>query len=340
MVGDTELYEFRDGLSRSKFDSLVERLISNDLDNKSYGLTEYQRSKIFNHFDKDKDGVLNSEESLNLYYSWASKILKPRSALIVVDVQNDFISGSLSINKCSAGQHGEEVIPVINQLLDKVAFDLVVYTHDWHPEEHISFIDNINKWKVVAVNGEPFSSEAATAKVNVYDLVTIELEEGKIDQILWPRHCVQNTFGSSLHSELNVVPTAKHIYKGTSLEFDSYSAFIDNQKRQQTNLKEELLNVNITDVYVCGIAYDFCVRATALDANDLGFRTVLIEDACRGTDLDKIAEAKKSLIKSNCAVVDSNCVSRMVEAKDRRPELAWFCFEKHCLSSSTSSNAN
>lgn len=330
MADSSELDKFRHGLNRLMFDELIQELMIQD-NAEPYAFSKNQRDTIFNYFDNDQDELLSPDESLNFYNRWYRNILQPKSALIIVDVQNDFISGSLSINKCPAGQQGEQVIPVINKLLDTVAFDLIVYTHDCHPSDHISFIENVDKWKVVAINGEPVQTEQAIKKINIGDRVTIETSFGKIDQELWPKHCVKNTFGASLHPQLKVIPSAEHIFKGTSRELDSYSAFIDNHKKQQTKLNQLLSNVNISDVYVCGIAYDFCVKATALDANSYGYRTVLIDDACRGTDEVKIIEAKKSLIKRGSIIVNADRVLAMVKGRDRRGELAWFWFEKHCL---------
>ncbi len=176
-------------------------------------------------------------------------------ALILTDLQNDFCPGG-----ALAVPEGDAVIPVANRLLPH--FDLVVATQDWHPADHGSF--------------------AATHEGNEPGDV-IELDG--LEQILWPVHCVQNTPGAAFHSKLNQEPIARIFQKGTDRNIDSYSGFFDNAGRKSTGLGDYLKGQGVTGVYVCGLATDYCVKFTALDAIGLGFRTYLIEDACRGVEL-------------------------------------------------------
>ena len=177
-------------------------------------------------------------------------------ALILVDLQNDFCKyGALEV------KDGDLVIPIANSLMDK--FDLVVATQDWHPANHESFAANHNLW------------DKPGDIINLHGL----------EQVLWVTHCVQNTYGAAFVKELNVEKIHKIFPKGMNPQIDSYSGFFDNGKRQSTGLGEYLQTQGIKEVYIMGLATDYCVKFTTLDALDLGFKTYLIEDACRGVNL-------------------------------------------------------
>jgi nicotinamidase/pyrazinamidase len=177
------------------------------------------------------------------------------NTLIIVDVQNDFCpGGALPVPE------GDRVVPVINRL--QGAFDLVVATQDWHPATHGSF----------AVN-HPGRGPGE------------QVELAGLPQILWPVHCVQGTPGAELHAGLERSRIARVFRKGTDPGIDSYSGFFDNGRHRATGLGEYLRGRGISEVYVCGLATDYCVKATALDAVGLGFKTHFIEDACRGVEL-------------------------------------------------------
>lgn len=128
-------------------------------------------------------------------------------------------------------------------------------------------------------------------------------------QRLWPRHCVQDSWGSELHKDLKVVENSVKVYKGTNPEVDSYSVFWDNKKMSETTLNAQLKLKGITDIYVCGLAYDVCVGATAIDAISSGYRTILVDDCCRGVDLKDIDNIKEMVVSSNGIVVTSKEVS-------------------------------
>ena len=177
------------------------------------------------------------------------------NALILVDVQNDFCpGGALPV------PGGDQVVPVINRI--QHGFDLVVATQDWHPTSHGSF----------AVN-HPGRSPGETTEL------------AGLTQILWPVHCVQDTPGADLHPGLDRSRIARVFPKGTDPNVDSYSGFFDNGRRSSTGLEDYLKCQGVRDVYVCGLATDYCVKATAMDAVGLGYRTYLIHDACRGVNL-------------------------------------------------------
>jgi len=177
------------------------------------------------------------------------------NALILVDIQNDFVPGG-----ALAVPRGDEVVPAANRLQEK--FELVVATQDWHPRDHGSFAANHPGKKVgdvIELNGLP--------------------------QILWPVHCVQDTPGAAFVAGLQTAKVARIFQKGTDPDIDSYSGFFDNGHRKATGLGEYLKSKGVTDVYVCGLATDYCVKFTALDARQLGFNSYLVEDASRGVEL-------------------------------------------------------
>ena len=175
-------------------------------------------------------------------------------ALILVDLQNDFMPGG-----ALAVAEGHEVVPIANRTSPR--FDVVVATQDWHPAGHGSFA----------------SSHIGMAPGDVIDL------DG-LSQVLWPDHCVQGTHGAQFVDGLNLEGVTV-FRKGTDPGIDSYSGFFDNGHRKATGLGDYLKERGVGEVFVLGVATDYCVRFTALDAVELGFQVTLIEDACRGVEL-------------------------------------------------------
>jgi len=185
-------------------------------------------------------------------------------ALIIVDMQKDFMPGG------ALGVPGaEEVVPLINSLMSK--FPLVIATKDWHSPDHMSFAVNHPGKKV----GD---------EVIVRD----------IPQILWPVHCVRNTKGSELTPELDLSRIVCYFYKGTDKAIDSYSVFFDNARRGSTGLGDYLKTRNVEKIYIVGVATDYCVLYSVLDAIDLGFTVHVIADACRAINL-KPSDEKNAL---------------------------------------------
>lgn len=176
-------------------------------------------------------------------------------ALILVDIQNDFLPGG-----ALAVPEGDRVIAVANRLMP--AFPLVVATQDWHPPDHGSFAAN-----------HPGRAPG--------EFVTL----GGLQQILWPTHCVQGTRGAEFAAGLAQEPVAQIFVKGVDPEVDSYSGFFDNGRRRSTGLGEFLQAQGVREAVVLGLATDYCVKFTALDALSLGFRTTLVEDGSRGVEL-------------------------------------------------------
>lgn len=171
--------------------------------------------------------------------------------LIIVDIQNDFLEGgSLAV------PNGNDVIPVLNEI--QKDFDLIVATQDWHPQNHKSFAaehPGKNEFEVIDLNG--------------------------LQQVLWPVHCVQGGFGAEFHQDLKMNSIEAIFRKGMDPEIDSYSGFYDNGKRKNTGLFGYLKDRKVSEVFVAGLAADFCVYFTANDAIDLGFKTTIIEEASK-----------------------------------------------------------
>ena len=176
-------------------------------------------------------------------------------ALVLVDLQNDFLpAGALPV------PDGDQVIPLANQIQQR--FDLVVATQDWHPSNHASF---------AAIHPGKMPGD-------VIDLDGLQ-------QTLWPVHCVQNTVGSAFAPGLDISRVRKIFRKGTDPGIDSYSGFFDNGHRKSTGLDFYLKQAGVTETFVLGLATDYCVKFTAMDALELGFATYVLVDACRGVDL-------------------------------------------------------
>lgn len=202
----------------------------------------------------------------------------PRSsdtALIVIDVQNDFCSGG-----ALAVADGEQVVPVINAMM--ADFDVVVLTQDWHPSDHISFAGNHD-------DAEPFS--------------TVALAYG--EQTLWPAHCVQGSAGADFHPGLRTDAAQMVVRKGFRPEVDSYSAFFENDHDTVTGLHGYLSNRGISRVVMGGLATDFCVAWSAIDAARLGLDTTVVLDACRAIDLDGSLDSQvKAMRGAGVKVID------------------------------------
>lgn len=179
-------------------------------------------------------------------------------ALILVDLQCDFCKdGALEV------KNGDMVIEVANKMIKvfEKNNDFIVATKDWHSKEHKSFAINSN------------SKIGEVGKIN------------GLTQVFWPVHCVQNEKGSSFHPQL--LPVKNVVYKGTDIEVDSYSAFFDNGKIHKTKLDSILKANNITTLYIMGLATDYCVKFTVLDALSLGYKVFIIYDGCKGVNISK-----------------------------------------------------
>jgi nicotinamidase/pyrazinamidase len=194
---------------------------------------------------------------------------KSTDCLVVVDVQNDFCpGGALEV------KHGDEIVPLVNQLARK--FENIVVTQDWHTPGHISFASS-------HAGKKPFETK--------------RLRYG--EQVLWPDHCVQGTRGAALHEGLDVPHAQLVIRKGFHPNVDSYSGFLEADRKTKTGLDGYLRSRGVKRVYCVGLATDFCVAWTALDARRFRFDAVVIEDACRAIDnRGSLAAAQKAMAKA------------------------------------------
>ena len=178
------------------------------------------------------------------------------AALVIVDVQNDFCSGGPL-----AVPDAEAILPIINGMIDE--FRQIVLTQDWHPPGHVSF---------------------ASSHPGRQPLSQISLPSG--EQTLWPDHCIQGTSGADFHPQLRIPPTAAIIRKGVHAAIDSYSAFFENDRKTLVGLDRLLRSLGVGELVLVGLATDFCVLHTALDARALGYPTTVVESGCRGIDVN------------------------------------------------------
>jgi nicotinamidase/pyrazinamidase len=202
-------------------------------------------------------------------------------ALLLIDLQYDFCPGG-----ALAVAHGDETIAIANKLSSR--FETVVATQDWHPPDHKSF----------AVN-HPGKQP--------YEVIDLD----GLTQVLWPAHCVQGTPGCGLHAALDLTRITKVVHKGTDAAIDSYSGFFDNGHRKATGLGDWLHARGVDDVVVLGLATDYCVKFTSLDARKLGMRVTVVADGCRGVNLkpDDSERAFAEMREAGCAIVTSDQVA-------------------------------
>ncbi|XP_011868473.1 PREDICTED: nicotinamidase-like [Vollenhovia emeryi] len=288
-----------------KFRVLCGRLFGAD----EVGEHEWRAREVFELFDANADGALNDQE-LYRCCKWINETINPVNVLLVVDVQNDFIDGALALRKCGHGQEGLEVIQPINRILRDGRWDKVVYTHDWHPEDHISFFDNL------ALRELHPESKVTKEKAKLFD--TVVFLQPHLTQVLWPRHCVKNTWGAELHKDLLILPSSERIYKGQQSDKEVYSAFEkDTDDSKPAELVKILTAAGATHLYVCGLAYDVCVKHTCLGGLRLGYRLAVIDDCCRGVKPDGVTVAKKLITENGGLVTHTDRVLSLVNEGKR-----------------------
>jgi nicotinamidase/pyrazinamidase len=196
------------------------------------------------------------------------------SALIIIDMQNDFCPGG-----ALAVKGGENIVEPINKAQEE--FDTIILTQDWHPKEHSSFAANHN--------AEVYSN--------------MEMDYGS--QILWPNHCVQGSEGANFHRNLNTNKGDLILRKGCNPKIDSYSAFFENDKNTTTGLEGYLKKKEIKQLYLCGLAFDYCVFYSALDGINLGFDVFVFQDLTKAIDLNNSKEiAKKTMTEKGVKQID------------------------------------
>ena len=202
------------------------------------------------------------------------------NALILVDIQNDFLPGGPL-----AVPFGDEIIPLVNELQN--SFSLVVATQDWHPQSHKSFASN-------------HPGKKAFETIILHGL----------EQVLWPNHCIQGSRGAQIHASINVNKVEGIFRKGMDVEIDSYSAFYDNGYKKSTGLAGYLRERKIKKVYVCGLAADYCVYYTAKDSLKENFETYIIEDATRAIDPNGFVRATEKILSSGGQIIKSEQLHR------------------------------
>ncbi len=202
-------------------------------------------------------------------------------ALLIVDIQNDFLPGG-----ALAVPEGNEIISVVNAI--QPHFPLVIATQDWHPAGHKSF---------------------ASSHPGKQVMDTIML--GDVEQILWPDHCVQGSRGAALADELSLNAAEVIFRKGMHPEIDSYSVFYDNHRLKNTNLSDYLRAKGVTQVFIAGLAGDFCVAYSALDALNEGFDTFMIEDATRAISAEGFSKIKESIAAKGGKIISSKSIETL-----------------------------
>jgi len=210
------------------------------------------------------------------YQTYDTKRMMKNAALIITDIQNDFLPGG-----ALAVSNGDEIIPLVNRLQE--LFPLVVATQDWHPVGHKSFA-------------------SAHPGKNVFDRILLE----GADQILWPDHCVQGSAGAALASALSTDAVEAIFRKGMDIFIDSYSCFYDNEWKKSTGLADYLRGRHIQTVYLVGLAGDFCVGFSAMDALSEGFETFVIEDATRSISETGYIEMEKMIRSKGGKIIQSD----------------------------------
>ncbi len=195
--------------------------------------------------------------------------------LVIIDAQNDFMPGG-----ALAVPNGDPIVPLINQLQEK--FDLVIATQDWHPEKHASFA----------------SSHKGSEEFEVKNL------DG-IDQVMWPDHCIQNTNGANFHVDLKTSKIEAIFRKGTDIKIDSYSGFYDNTRLKSTGLTGYLKEKDASELYFVGLAAEYCVYFSILDALSEGFQVTLLEDGTKALKEEAFQKARIDILSKGGSVINS-----------------------------------
>jgi nicotinamidase/pyrazinamidase len=196
-------------------------------------------------------------------------------ALVIIDMQNDFMPGG-----ALAVPEGDKIVTLVNELQEK--FDLVIATQDWHPEKHASFASShagLKEFDVIKLNG--------------------------LDQVLWPDHCIQNSNGADFHSALKTSKIEAIFRKGTDLKIDSYSGFYDNAHLKSTGLAGYLMEKNVDQLFFAGLAAEYCVYFSIIDALAEGFETTLIEDATRALNPEDYEKIRIDILRKGGKIINA-----------------------------------
>ncbi|TPP63463.1 Pyrazinamidase/nicotinamidase [Fasciola gigantica] len=223
------------------------------------------------------------------------------AALLVIDVQWDFVRGSLRTDKCPAGQDAIGIMNNINHLL-KMQFKRIFVTADWHPADHCSFYDNRASLKL-----SPRNSITNVEKIRLYDTVRIiGPNQVEREQTLWPTHCVANTKGAQIHPDVKLPESYTLIKKGTISMVESYSAFGDPDGLEDTGLNTHLKDAGIKTLILCGIAFDVCIAATALEAIQRRYQVIIVHDATVGIKHETIKTKRGELLRAGAYITQTS----------------------------------
>ncbi|OQR68021.1 pyrazinamidase/nicotinamidase-like, partial [Tropilaelaps mercedesae] len=275
-------------------------------------LFEKRISLMFHKFSREDPDAMSERDFTRIWDRFVRPAMRPKPALVIVDFQNDFITGSLSLKSCPCGQDAEKLIPGLNKMVD--LFNDVVYTYDWHPEDHISFIECLGKRKLHETYTVPLQ------EVTIGTEVVFDIAGEAVVQKMWPRHCVQDTHGAQLHKQLKIKPNAIIVRK----------AFWNNSRTSHTGLTAALRKRGINNVFVAGLAYDACVSFTALDAVSEGFMTTIIRDLSCAISKEMTAEADSRLNAVHIPFISSDSITKKTLTKPVPWIIVWQHAEKFC----------
>jgi len=297
-------------LNKEQLTALLTEIVGTDLGAAIDSSGTSVMDSMFAALDEDSSGEIDLDELLAAWRAGFGQAMNPVRCLLIIDVQNDFISGTLRVDKCPAQQDGGAIVPVINAMRAQLPWDAVAVSLDWHPHVHCSFaecfVEQSDDGAAFPLHSSQEAAEAASpAPFSTLTLLSPD-GESPMKQILWPRHCVQDTWGAECHPDLARAESDVIVYKGTDARVDSYSAFYDNQKLNQTTLIAELRKRGVTHLFVTGIALDVCVAFSALHAAEEGFVVTVVHDACAGVSEQGIAEKFDAFKKVGITVAQSS----------------------------------
>eukprot|EP00090_Calanus_glacialis_P004907 TRINITY_DN1369_c0_g1_i1.p1 TRINITY_DN1369_c0_g1~~TRINITY_DN1369_c0_g1_i1.p1 ORF type:complete len:345 (+),score=73.63 TRINITY_DN1369_c0_g1_i1:291-1325(+) len=224
----------------------------------------------FNLYEHEVSPLMKRLDSVGQTVKWLRHVFSPRRTLLVIDMQNDFITGTLAVDDA------EDIVNPIAELTNEDVWNQVIYSQDWHPNDHISFFSNVDSRPL-----DPTWLSEHPGKVTMFEEVVFR-RYPPYAQVLWPDHCVQESDGANFHPNITSPKKTKIIQKGTNPMIDSYSAFFDNtgiKGSGSTGLKEMVKGS--TEIVVVGLAMDYCVGYTSLHSLELGYPTTLLRDMTR-----------------------------------------------------------
>mmetsp|Transcript_51599 Transcript_51599/g.121081 ORF Transcript_51599/g.121081 Transcript_51599/m.121081 type:complete len:396 (+) Transcript_51599:171-1358(+) len=257
---------------------------------KTRKLEEEEMAVLRKLVDRNHDNQVTEEELWESLKEWVPAIGGGKRALVIVDLQNDFITGTLKV------ANAIEAVKKTNKLRGDFTFDVVAQTRDWHPPKHCSFASTHGADLFTTKMLKPSKSSGGST------------EEEEVEQMMWPDHCVQGQAGAEFHTDLIKLDTDLVIDKGVDINVDSYSGFFDNCRQGETGLQKELKKKEVGEVYVVGVASDYCVGSTALDAAACGFTTYLVEDCSAPVSEESWASMKQKLQEAQVEVIQSHQV--------------------------------